>query len=122
MNERVAELERRLGFQLPDLYRQFLWTHTDSLLDAALIFDAPRSGVIDELLTVEQILKNDECDRIGIPEQSLLHIGGNLMGGYLYLKVSENSFGEVHYSEQYVLREHFPSFETFLDETSPEMA
>jgi len=122
MNERVTELERRLGFQLPDLYRQFLQTHTDSLLEASLIFDAPRSGVIDELLTVEQILKNEESERIGIPEQSLLHIGGNLMGGYLYLKVSEKSFGEVHYSEQYVLREYFRSFEAFLNETSPEMA
>jgi len=120
MKEQVQELERRLGFRLPDIYRRFLEAHNDSLLDSALAFDAPRSGVVDELLTAEQLLENASHDRIGIPEKSLLHIGGNLLGGYLYLKVAEDSFGEVHYSEGYVLREHFPSFEAFLNETSPE--
>jgi hypothetical protein len=30
-------------------------------------------------------LKNDDQQRLGIPEKSLMHIGGNLLGGYLYL-------------------------------------
>jgi len=82
----------------------------------------PRSGVIDSLLTAEEILENDGQDRVGIPEKSLLHIGGNLMGGYLYLKLSDDAFGQVHYMENYKFREQFPSFSAFLNETQPECA
>ena len=82
----------------------------------------PRSGVIDSLLTAEEILENDGQDRAGIPEKSLLHIGGNLMGGYLYLKLSDDAFGQVHYMENYKFREQFPSFSAFLNETQPECA
>jgi hypothetical protein len=118
MNEEgVFELERRLGFRLPDDYRHFLVAHVDSLLEPAIAFREPRQGIIDELLTVDQILDNDEKNMIGIPEKSLLHIGGNLMGGCLYLKVSREGFGEVHYLEQYEFRDSFVSFTAFLDET-----
>ena len=82
MKERVQELESRLGFRLPDDYRQFLAAHGDSLLDHDLLFKPPRSGIVSELLTVNQILENDGNGRIGIPEKSLMHIGHNLMGGY----------------------------------------
>ncbi len=86
MTDLVTKLERRLGFSLPDDYRQFLQNHTNSALDPARVFNSPRSGIVDQLLTVDQLLKNDELDRIGIPEQSLLHIGSNFLGGYLYLR------------------------------------
>jgi SMI1/KNR4 family protein SUKH-1 len=122
MEERVEELERRLGFSLPKEYRGFLIAHHSSLLDCARIFMPPRSGVIDSLLTADEILKNVDQKRIGIPEKSLVHIGGNLMGGYLYLEISDEAFGEIHYMENYVFREQFPSFSAFLDETQPETA
>jgi hypothetical protein len=82
----------------------------------------PRFGVIDSLLTADEILKNDGKIQIGIPEKSLMHIGGNLMGGYLYLKVSDEAFGEIYYMESYEFREQFPSFSAFLNETQPETA
>jgi hypothetical protein len=82
----------------------------------------PRSGVIDSILTADEILQNDDQKQIGIPEQSLLHIGGNLMGGYLYLKISEDAFGQIHYMENYEFREQFLSFSAFLHETQPEAA
>jgi hypothetical protein len=122
METHVQELEKRLGFSLPAGYRDFLVAHHDSLLDCARLFMAPRSGVIDSLLTAEEILKNDDQGRIGIPEKSMMHIGGNLMGGYLYLKVSAEAFGEIHYMENYVFREQFPSFSAFLNQTQPEIA
>jgi len=112
--ETISELEQRLGFTLPSDYRQFLLSHTESLLEPSLTLREPRSGVIDMLLTAEQILKNDSENIIGIPERSLMHIGGNLMGGYLYLSVSKQAFGEVQYMEQFRFRESFPSFAAFL--------
>src|SRR5688572_14841093 len=113
MKASVEELERKLGFKLPEDYRQFLMSHESSFLDAGLIFKPPRSGAVDELLTVAEILKNDAKGCIGIPEKHLLHIGGDLMDGYLYLKVSEDGFGQVHYMHNYVFREHFSSFSEF---------
>jgi hypothetical protein len=120
--ETVFELEQRLGFTLPSDYRQFLVTHSRSVLDPSLVFREPRSGVIDILLTTEQILENDSKNIIGIPEKSLMHIGSNIMGGYLYLGVSKQAFGEVHYMEQYQFRESFPSFAAFLLETEKDNA
>ncbi len=122
MNASVLELEKRLGIRLPADYRNFLVAHRDSLLDCARLFTPPRSGVIDSILTADEILKNDDQKRIGVPEKSLLHIGGNLMGGYLYLKISDDGFGQIHYMEDYEFREQFPSFSAFLDETQPEAA
>jgi len=43
-----------------------------------------------------------------------MHIGGNLAGGCLYLKVSDEAFGEIYYMENYVFREQFCSFSAFL--------
>ncbi|MBL9201667.1 MAG: SMI1/KNR4 family protein [Opitutaceae bacterium] len=122
MTANVVELEKRLGTRLPTDYRTFLLTHLDSLLEHALLFVPPRSGVIDTLLTAEEILRNDDEDRIGIPAKSLLHIGGNLMGGYLYLKVSDDALGQLHYMENNVFREQFTSFSAFLNETQTDVA
>lgn len=122
MEARVQELENRLGFSLPTDYRDFLVAHHNSLLNHARLFISPRSGVIDSLLTADEILKNDDQKQIGIPEKSLMHIGGNLMGGCLYLKVSDKAFGEVHYMENYVFCEQFTSFSAFINETQPEVA
>jgi hypothetical protein len=122
MKTSVLELEKRLGIRLPADYRDFLVTHRESLLDSARLFAPPRSGVIDSLLTADEILKNDDQKQIGIPEKSLMHIGGNLMGGYLYLEFSDDAFGQIHYMENYEFRGHFPSFSAFLDETQPEVA
>ncbi len=121
MNEQaIAEFENELGVRLPDDYRSFLLENSDSLLEKALLFNDPRSGCVDELLTIQQIQENSRNGVIGIPEQSLLHIGGNLMGGYLYLKVSDNGFGEVHYSENYTIKENFLSFSEFMSSTHDE--
>lgn len=122
MNEPVLELEKRLGFRLPEDYRSFLAAHRDSFLDHARLFLPPRSGVVDSLLTADDILQNDDQKRIGIPEKSLMHIGGNLLGGYLYMRVSSDAFGQIHYMESYEFREQFSSFSAFLDETQPEDA
>ena len=120
ITERVLEFERRLGFRLPDDYRQFLLTHTNSSLAPSLAFRAPRSGSIDTLLTVDDLILNDDHRRIGIPEKSLMHIGSNILGGYLYLDVSEAALGVVRYMERYVFCEHFSSFTVFLEQTEPE--
>ena len=122
MEAYLQELEKRLGFRLPTDYRGFLVANRDSLLDCARLFMPPRKGVIDSLLTADEILKTDEQGLIGLPDKSLMHIGGNLMGGYLYLDVSKEDFGKIHYMEQYAFREQFPSFAAFLDETKPEIA
>lgn len=118
-NERevVNELERRLGFTLPSDYGQFLVSHADSFLESPVTFRSPRAGLVDLLLTASEILKNTDNNQIGIPERSLLHIGGSLMGGYLYLRVSADGFGEIHYSERMRFKEVFPSFSAFLNET-----
>jgi hypothetical protein len=121
MEARVRELEKRLGLSLPKEYRNFLVAHQDSLLDCARLFMPPRSGVVDSLLTADEVLKNDDEQQFGIPEKSLMHIGGNLMGGYLYMKLSSEAFGEIHYMENCVFREQFASFAAFLDETRPEI-
>ncbi len=121
MLELVQELESRLGFTLPHDYRQFLIGHRDQNLEHSLLFKSPRPGVIDLLLTAQEILLNDDERKIGIPEKSLMHIGGNLFGGYLYLDVSMSRFGQVCYMENYVFTEHFPSFTTFLAETEEEI-
>ena len=117
----VLELEKRLGIRLPGDYRSFLLTHTDSLLASALLFIPPRSGVIDTLLTADDLLKNDEDGRIGIPDIALMHIGGNLLSGYLYMKVADDGFGQIYYVENYCFLEQFPSFSAFLVETQPEI-
>ena len=118
--EAVRELEHRLGFTLPNDYRGFLISHKVSFLDASLVFRSPQSGLIDQLLTVGEILRNAEEQRIGIPERSLLHIGGDFMGGYLYLRVSQDGFGEIHYSERMIIRKVFDSFDEFLASTEEE--
>ena len=45
-----------------------------------------------------------------------------MMGGYLYLTLSDEAFGQIHYMENYEFREQFPSFSAFLHETQPEIA
>lgn len=113
-DKQVRELEGLIGKELPEDYRAFLVTHEDRMLEREIVFQPPRSGVIDEILTVGDILANDEAGGIGIPEKSLLHIGGNLFGGYLYLDLSPSGFGEIHYMEAYTFRESFPSFGALL--------
>ena len=122
MRAHIEELERRLRVSLPTDYRDFLEGHHDSLLEATRNLVSPRSGVVDTLLTAEDMLRNDDQHRIGIPEKSLLHIGGNLLGGYLYMSVDENSFGEILYTESYIVRELFASFSEFLSETQQDAA
>ncbi len=122
MSASILELEKRLEIRLPGDYRTFLISHGDSLLEHARLFLPPRRGVVDLLLTADEILENDDQKRIGIPEKSLLHIGGNLMGGYLYMKVSSDALGQIRYMESYEFRERFPSFTAFLDETQSEAA
>jgi hypothetical protein len=99
MESRVQELEKRLVVSLPTGYRNFLVDHQNSLLECALRFISPRSGVIDSLVTADEILQNDDQERLGIADKSLMHIGGDLMGGYLYLKVSDDGFGEIHFMD-----------------------
>lgn len=113
----IAKLEGMLGFMLPLDYRQFLLSNTQSLLESDLIFRPPRTGIISELLTIEQILENSDDDRIGIPDKSLLHIGGNLMGGHLYLEVGRIGFGRVHYIESDKDENVFGSFAEFLEQS-----
>ena len=123
MSERqVQDLETKIGAALPSAYRAYLATATDKLLDAAIIFQTPRSGVVDEILTVQDVLENDAAGRIGIPDRSLMHIGGNLLGGYLYLNLSNEDFGKVHYMENYIMKETFPSFDDLLAEPREEAA
>ncbi|MFC5454262.1 SMI1/KNR4 family protein [Prosthecobacter fluviatilis] len=122
MSASVLKLEKRLGISLPADYRSFLVAHRDRLLDHARVFLPPRSGVVDSLLTADELLKNDDRKQIGIPEKSLMCIGGNLLGGYLYTKVSSDALGQIHYMERYEFREQFPSFSAFLDDTQPEAA
>lgn len=112
----VQDLEGRIGAELPAAYRAYLVTATDKFLDQDIVFLAPRSGVVDEILTAGDVLENDAAGRIGIPEKSLMHIGGNLLGGYLYLDVSDQGFGKVLYMENYAFKETFPSFDALLSE------
>ena len=119
-SEKLRDFEQRLRCALPDDYKSFLQTHTHQLLPTPLAFCAPRSGSIDQLLTIDDLLRNDERNMIGLPEKHLMHIGHNIFGGYLYLDVSDSAFGAVRYSENYVLREHFASFTEFLEQTVPE--
>ena len=112
----VQNLEARIGASLPASYRGYLVNVTEKFLEDAIVFQAPREGVIDEILTVADVLRNDEEGRVGIPEKSLLHIGGNLMGGYLYLDMSPDGFGKVLYMENYTFKETFPTFDALLSE------
>lgn len=113
----VQNLERRIGAALPASYRDYLVNAVDKFLEDAIVFRSPRAGVIDEILTAADVLRNDDEGRIGIPEKSLLHIGGNLMGGYLYLDMSPEAFGRVHYMENYTFKETFPSFDALMLES-----
>ncbi|MCW1915155.1 SMI1/KNR4 family protein [Luteolibacter sp. GHJ8] len=110
----VRDLEGRIGAALPTSYREYLVSATDKFLEDAIDFQFPRSGVVDEILTARDLLQNDDAGRIGILEKSLLHIGGNLFGGYLYLDLSQEGFGKVHYMESYTIKETFPSFDALL--------
>lgn len=112
----VQDLEEKIGVKLPAAYRAHLVAAKDKLLDRAIAFLPPRSGVVDEILTVEDVLANDASGRIGIPDKSLMHIGGNLLGGYLYLDVSDEGFGRVLYMENYTMKETFPTFDDLLAE------
>lgn len=117
MNEsQVQNLEARIRAVLPASYRGYLASATDKLLEDAIVFASPRSGIIDEILTAEDVLRNDDEGGIGIPEKSLLHIGGNLLGGYLYLDLSRQEFGKVLYMENYTFKETFSSFDASLSE------
>jgi len=116
----IAKLESMLECRLPSDYRHFLLSHTQPLLETDLVFSPPHSGIISELLTIEQILENSEKDRIGIPDMALLHIGGNLMGGSLYLKVSDRDFGQVHYREGNRPDIVLGSFTEFLNKSGPD--
>ena len=116
----VQDLERKVGTPLPSAYRTYLVSATDKLLDAAIVFQPPRSGVVDEILTAVDVLANDAAGQIGIPDETLMHIGGNLLGGYLYLTLSNEDFGKVLYMENYTLKETFPSFEDLLAEPREE--
>jgi hypothetical protein len=113
---KIEDLEKRIGKRFPEDYRAFLLGHENHLLDHPIIFLSPRSGMVDMILTAEDILENDEKKRIGIAERSLLHIGGNLLGGYLYLDLSDSGFGQIHYMENYIFRETHPSFTALLAE------
>ena len=115
--ETITAFESRLGRMLPDDYRTFLCSHSESWLAQPRVFDSPRSGIIDQLFTIDQILKNESQDAIGIPDLSLLYIGDNLMGGSLYLKVSDEEYGHIHYMEQYQFCARFTSFTEFLSQT-----
>ena len=117
--QHVVEFEAVLGCRLPSAYREFLVSNTDSLLHPCLELSPPRSGVVDTLLTAEELLENNARQVSGIPEKGLLHIGGNILGGFLYLRVRDAGFGEVHYSERYMLKESFDSFQHFLDQAFP---
>lgn len=117
MNEtQVINLEQRLGVKLPGSYREYLVASPGKFLEDAIVFSPPRSGVVDEILTAEDILRNDDSNMIGIPEKSFLHIGGNLLGGCLYLDLSTHGFGKVVYMENYTFKETFPSFDALLAE------
>jgi len=119
MKHHLEELENRLGFTLPEDYRAFLTSNDGTTFDP-LVFRSPKSGIIDHILTAEQILRNDRDGRIGIPKEGLLHIGGNVLGGYLYLCVAENGFGQIIYSEGYAVKEEFDTFSAFINETEKE--
>jgi hypothetical protein len=112
----VQNLETRIGASLPAPYRSYLVSVTEKFLGDAIVFQSPREGVVDEILTAEDVLRNDEEGRVGIPEKSLLHIGGNLMGGYLYLDMSPEGYGKVLYMENYTFKETFPTFNALLSE------
>ena len=112
----VQDLEGKIEAALPSAYRSYLVTATDKLLEAAIVFQSPRSGVVDEILTAKDVLTNDAAGQIGIPDKSLMHIGGNLLGGYLYLNLSNEDFGTVLYMENYIMKETFPSFDDLLAE------
>lgn len=118
----INELEECIGSKLPDDYADFLSSHTDGYLDSPLVFDDPRSGVVDELFTSKDIVQNSIDNCLGIPDKGLVHIGSNIMGGYLYIKLSSDGFGELHYSENNNFQEHFPSFSAFLRESHDECA
>ena len=107
----IEEFEHRLGRRLPDDYREFLCSHASKFLERSLEF---RSGVIDILLTCSDLIENDDLGQSGIPEESLLHIGGNVFSGYLYLRISDEGFGEIHYLEDYTLVDRFSSFAAFM--------
>src|SRR5687767_3973517 len=117
MTANVLELERRLGISLPADYRDFLFTHRERALVHTRNFLPPRSGSIDVLLTADEMLENDEKKCFGIPEKSLMYIGRNIFGGCLYMKVSDDGFGQIHYLENYHFTESFPSFSAYLNES-----
>ncbi|MEM7455418.1 MAG: SMI1/KNR4 family protein [Planctomycetota bacterium] len=99
--ELVAEFERRLGCFLPSGYAAFLSSHTDRCLDPSLIFpvrDDPPFGspcTLDELLTASDLIGNDKQQLSGIPDLGLLHIGGDVLGLSLYMRVTDDGFGRI---------------------------
>ena len=118
MNENellVQEYENRLGVRFPEDYRSFLVKQITPELDNEIVFRKPMNGVVDYILTPAQLLENDENNCAGRPWESLLYIGGNIIEKYLYLKVSDAGFGEVHYLGD--SREIFKSFSEFLSAT-----
>jgi len=118
----VSKLEEIIGSEIPKDYARFLSSHTDSFLDSSLVFNEPRTGIIDELYTAKDIIKNSVENNLGIPDKGLVHIGSNIMGGFLYIKLSSEGFGEVHYSENNCFKELFSSFSAFIKESHGDAA
>jgi hypothetical protein len=116
--KRVEEYEKLLGTGFPTDYRAALLSgeFDRSTIEYSLEIKAPGNGLIDFLLTPEELLENAKLDSAGIPEEGLVIIGGNMMSGYVYLNVSKKNFGQVHYRELYSETENqvFQSFSSFL--------
>ena len=127
--ELVAEFERRLGCVLPPSYASFLTAHTDKSLNPSLVFpvlgDPPFGSpcTLDELLTVSDLIENDENRCIGIPDLGLLHIGGDVLGLNLYMRVTDDGFGRILAAAP-LSRDCFDvadDFDAFLVLCTPEM-
>jgi len=97
----VEQFERLLGCSLPSDYATFLRAHDDRCLDPSLTFPVADDGslgspcTLDELLTVSDLLANDAAGRIGLPDQGLFHIGGDVLGLSLYMRVTDSGFGRI---------------------------
>jgi hypothetical protein len=110
----VQELEQLLGWAFSADYRSFLATNTDKLLEPPLTFEIPgdeppfgRSISLHILLTARDIRENSRREMIGVPERSMMIMGGTLMGGYLYMCLSSSERGAIYFRAPYVSGEFF---------------